>query len=272
MAKKDDLDTKVSRDDVAYARKFRHKRSFKRWFVFIAIIIASTYLFYGWLYQNTATVRFKVIAVLEVDGEVKEFSNVMQVEYTRYDQASGLGYGGSSKTWGEALVIDLGERGRAYLLPSYFNRSGKSFTGLYDYSLLRTFEIDASQGSLETQHINQLNNLTGRRELITRGTNYGVDLTFVAFEDEKDPNSIYEIIQSDFHKYFGDDVKLVRVDVQVTDEDVTMNNLSRYLVWLNTKDDAFIFERAPKPTPLRKDWKLKWAIRKDHFIYDVGEK
>lgn len=218
---------------------------------------------------NSATVRFKVIAMLEVDGEVKEFSNVMQVQFTRKD-SSALGYGGSSKTWGEALVVDLSKRGRAYLLPSYFNRSGKSFTGLYDYSLLRTFSINASQGSLEVEHINQLKNLTGRRELVTRGTNYGVGLTFVAFKNEADPDSIFEIKQSDFHKYFGDGVKLLRVDVEITDEDVTMNKLSSYLLWLNNKDAGFIFERAPKPTPLRKDWKLKWAIRKDHFIHGIG--
>ena len=91
-----------------------------------------------------ATVRFKSIITLTVDGQPREFSNVMQVYYRGIGKSL-LGYATRSKSWGEAIVIDLGERGRAYVLPMNFSRTN-NFGNVYPSALLQTFGINTSMG------------------------------------------------------------------------------------------------------------------------------
>ena len=214
---------------------------------------------------NSATVRFKVIAMLEVDGEVKEFSNVMQVEYTRKER-SALGYGGSSKMWGEVMVIDLGNRGRAYMLLSRF--ASRQYFSVYPSGILRTFEIDASVGSLKSEDIKTLSTLSGRRTLInTNHKGRDVQPSVIAFNDESDPNSIFILSNDEFESHFGPNIKFLNIDVEITKEPVTKGVLIRYLPWLEKKFKAG-FERIP-PGPERpklvSDWPLRWFVNYNVF-------
>lgn len=258
VIKKDDQNTKVSQVDLAYANRFSKRKSLRRWFVIISIISASIYLPYSWLNQNTAAVRFSVIVVLEVDGEVKEYSNVMQVEYTRYDQVSGLGYGGSTKTWGEALVIDLGNRGRAYMLIDN-----------YPASILRSYNVRASVGSLKPEHLHKLRGLNS--EIKWNYTNYFTKKKilypkFIAFKNENDPNSIFEIKERNFNEHFGEEVKFLDLRLSITDEEITKGVLVKYLPWLSKKYKSG-FERVPSgpDIPPREEWPLRWTTNYNSF-------
>lgn len=206
---------------------------------------------------NSATVRFKVIAMLEVDGEVKEFSNVMQVEYTRKER-SALGYGGSTKIWGEALVIDLGNRGRAYMLIDN-----------YPASILRSYDIKASVGNLKPEHLTELRNLSS--EVKWNYTNHFTKQEilypkFIAFRNEGNPNSIFEIEDRVFSEYFGDGVKFLDLRLAVADEDITEGVLVSYLPWLSKKYKSG-FERVPSgpDIPPREDWPLRWTTNYNSF-------
>lgn len=67
--------------------------------------------------KNTATIRYRVIVTAEVDGELVEGSSVMEITYTRYERSSLTGMGGAATLKGEALVLDLKNRGTVYALP-----------------------------------------------------------------------------------------------------------------------------------------------------------
>jgi hypothetical protein len=53
--------------------------------------------------DRSVTVRYRTIIALKVDGKTREFSSVMQTQYTRITQSL-LGAGGSVSDWGEAVV------------------------------------------------------------------------------------------------------------------------------------------------------------------------
>lgn len=220
----------------------------------------------GCFWNDSATVRFKVIAVLEVDGEIREFSNVMQVEYTRVER-SALGYGGKSKTWGEALVIDLGERGRTYMLHSHFNKEYSEFSEVYAPSILMTLGLDASVGSLKDNGIDIINEANGRYKLKTYNSYYKTDFVpaFVSFIDEKNPNSIFLIDKDKFSDQFGAGIKFIRIDIETTDEKITQGVLIKYLPWLSKKYKIG-FERLPRPNiPPKNEWKLRWKMNFNRF-------
>jgi len=128
----------------------------------------------------------------------------MQVEYERFDTPTALGRGSQSKTWGEALVIDMGERGRAYMLHTHYNEGSKEFSNLYPEVLLRTFSIDASLGNLKRSDINKLKEITGQHTLKTYNSYSQRDIlpTFVRFSDENNPKTIFDLQVESFSTFF----------------------------------------------------------------------
>jgi hypothetical protein len=76
---------------------------------------------------RSSTVRYRVIATVEVDGKPVEKSTVMEIKYRTFDNqdvnwfiAAVTGMSRtltSTQQYGEALIIDLGDRGTAFLLP-----------------------------------------------------------------------------------------------------------------------------------------------------------
>jgi|GEM_PF-1150456 len=225
--------------------------------------------------ENCASVRFKVIAQFEVDGQIKEFSNVMQVNYTGYEKASGLGYGGTSKTWGEAMVLDFGTRGRVYMLTASLNEQAMGFSEVYAPVLLQTFKIKASTGSLKKKHIAELKTVAGRHKLETLfvfSANNSNDLVpaFVGFRDEKNPNSIFTIGKDEFPKHFKDAIRFRSLDVEITDEPITSGIVTDYLTWL----EPWLSDRTIAPfeiltgtsIPPRRDWELRWIMHPSFFF------
>ncbi|MDH6277027.1 hypothetical protein EV130_1307 [Rhizobium azibense] len=132
---------------------------------------------------ESATVRFKVIALATVDGRPVESSSVMEVSYSKVTQSL-IGNGGTTRLYGEALIFDLGGKGTVYILPIRRPPSGSIIYNIYEFNVLRTFGVKNSVGSLAPADFDTLRIAKGRRP-------YNVDNsqlpTFVAFADKGNP-------------------------------------------------------------------------------------
>ena len=185
--------------------------------------------------SETATVRFRVIAKVLIDRRPVEGSTVMQIQYTKVTKSL-LGTGGSTTTKAEALILDLPGRGTVYILPCEHQRSG-SLTSVYEQGLLHCLHIENGVGSMDPGNYVRLRAAKGR---IPYDYRYPA---MVAFTDEANPQSIYEIKPEQIGEWFQG-VEFVGMELEFTDAPLTQQ-LRRRLKWLSLPPSQESWERDP---------------------------
>ena len=208
---------------------------------------------------ETASVRFRVIARVTVDGEPVEGSTVMEVKYSRVTNSL-IGAGGATTLWGEALVLDLKGKGTVYVLP-YEHQDHTSLTIIYEPGVLSSLGIKNSIGGLEDNDFLRLESASGRMPF----DHFSRLPAFVSFRDEKIPNTIYEVEPRNMEQYFPG-VHFVGLDIEITKDPVTQVLKTR-LPWLVSPYSKVAWDRD-KPGHLRpdKDKPLGYKIVYEFFF------
>ena len=211
---------------------------------------------------SSATKRFRVIATAEVDGQRVEGSTVMEITYEKV-QGSLIGTGGATTLKGEALILDLKGRGTMYVLPWAHDLPSGSLNQVYEGAVLSSLGVENSIGTLSSQDFDRIRQARGR--IPYRLGNPTRLPAFVAFRDEKNPKTIYEVDPKDFGRSFPG-IRFVGLDVEFTDAQVT-NALKQRLPWLRNRNDNELFDRDP-PGHLRadKDTPIGFKISTFHFF------
>jgi hypothetical protein len=202
---------------------------------------------------QAATKGFRVIATAEVDGQKVEGSTVMEITYEAI---------GPTTLKGEALIFDLKGRGTVYVLPYEHTPSG-SLMVMYEQGVVSSLGIEHGYGSLSNQDIDRIRQARGR--IPFRIGNPTRLPAFVAFRDEKNPKTIYEVNPTNFGQSFSG-VRFVGLDIEFTDARVT-NVLKQRLPWLENPNHEQRFERDP-PGQGRadKDTSIGFKITTSHFF------
>jgi len=208
---------------------------------------------------QSATKRFRVIATVDVDGQKVEGSTVMEISYEKVERSL-IGRGGATTLKGEALILDLKGRGTVYVLPYAHDPSG-SLNQVYEYGVLNSLGTENSIGTLSSQDFDRIRQARGRIPF-QNGTQLPA---FVAFRDEKNPKTIYEVDPKNFGQSFPG-VRFVGLDIEFTDARAT-NVLKQRLPWLENPNHEQRFERDP-PGQQRayKDSPIGFKITTDHFF------
>ena len=210
--------------------------------------------------QN-ATNRFRVIATVDVDGQKVEGSTVMEITYQKVEHSL-IGRGGATALKGEALILDLKGRGTVYVLPFAHDPDG-SLGQVYEYAVLNSLGTENSIGTLSSQDFDRIRQARGR--IPFRNGNPTRLPAFVAFRDEKNPTTIYEVDPKNLGQSFPG-ARFVGLDLEFTDARVT-NVLKQRLPWLENPNHEQRFERDP-PGQLRadKDSPIGFKITTNHFF------
>jgi hypothetical protein len=215
--------------------------------------------------EQSATKRFRVIATVEVDGHKVERSTVIDITYEKLDEKRSLiGRGGDATAKGEALILDLKGRGTVYVLPYAHHLPSGALIGVYTDGLLRSLGINHGLGTLSSEDFDRIRQARGR--IPFRGLGNPPRLpAFVAFRDEKNPKTIYEVDPKDFGQSFPG-VRFVGIDIEFTDAPVT-NVLKQRLPWLENPNNEVRFERDP-PGQLRaaQDLPIGFKLTTDQFF------
>jgi hypothetical protein len=226
---------------------------------------------------RSSTVRYRVIATVEVDGKPVEKSTVMEIKYRTFDNqdvnwfiAAVTGMSRtltSTQQYGEALIIDLGDRGMAFLLPRTYTPYGPgtgSFTsGIYDTSLLLTFGITNKLFRLDENDHARLRNVKGRFPLKTRHPDVHPAMT--ALSDEKNPETLFQVDPHNMEASFSG-VRLVGIDIEITNDPVT-SKLPQRLPWLmGRKGKAANDHSTPVIYPLKTGDRFVRAIQEQDFF------
>jgi hypothetical protein len=212
----------------------------KRLGIFLAIALAGLAIYVA---VFSATVRYRLTLDAEVDGKLKTGSGVIEVTYSKNnDPISRAEF--SIGVRGEAVVLDLGQRGTLFALlkEGEDNRSGP------DYIVLRAFNF--SGGALPRpveRGLSDVRKLSGKVELPLRSLPL-----LVRFRDINDPLTIEKVDPLDLEKSFGPGVRLTGATLEIvpsgiwpfswlgiTGEPLT-DNLEKKLVWLKGTKGGYL--------------------------------
>jgi hypothetical protein len=191
-----------------------------------------------WTYEfPSATWRYKITVEVETPEGLKTGSAVRQLrQYT--DIKIGDTGGGSAGTSGEAVVVDLDQRGKLFMT-----------VGEDHYFLFRIFPF--SKGGNTPEGMKYYSHLKNAKASILGLENLSPQI--VTFTDIKDPKSV-ELVYGgrfdpvtqktipvdDFEKIFGAGVKLKDITIETTDEPMTRGVVDAVLPWLDKVKKSYL--------------------------------
>jgi hypothetical protein len=168
--------------------------------------------------------RYRLIVEVEADGQIKSGAGVIQVVH-RPDIVPGRGFKYQSTFSGQAVFVDLGQRGNliATLEPS------NSFT--YAFFPMAAFFHNPVSGSPEEQRDRyvRLKILSAQRAKAELPPQHIPML--VTFRNLSNPKSVEQVDPADLAATFGAGVRLKAVWVEMADARVT-DDLEKTLPWL----------------------------------------
>ena len=196
--------------------------------------------------SETVAVRYRVIAKITYNGRPYEASTVMECSYRRIKNSL-IGAGGSTKLLGEALIFDLPNGKSLFILPWARDPNG-GLRQFFEAALPRTIGIKHGVGSLSDDDFARLKTASGRFLVFEKG---GLP-ALVAFDDETNPKTIFEIAPSSKYPDFpgvrpiGEvfpGVRFIGIEIEITDAAIT-KKLGERLTWLNTPSTTEVFDRV----------------------------
>lgn len=197
---------------------------------FVIIAAAFALLVTGaitwWNYEfPSASWRYKITVEVETPEGIKTGSAIREIHAISSIKIGDTG-GGAAGVKGEAVVVDLGERG------ALFATIGEDF----GYSVMfKAFPY--SKGGLTKEGMEYYSSLKDAKanlleiEALPR---------FVKFRTLNDPLSVKLVDIHDLAKDFGEGVKIKEVTIETTTEPVTWGLVERFLPWLTEEKGGYL--------------------------------
>jgi hypothetical protein len=189
----------------------------KRHKVLVALFIVAVGLVGWWKHEfPSATWRYKMTVTVETPEGIRTGSAVREVrQYT--DVKIGDVGGGNAYVRGEAVVVDLGYRGKLFMT-----------VGEDHYFLFRVFPF--SKGGNTPEGIAYYSHLKNAKASILGLENAKPQL--VTFTDLNNPLTVKAVDQDNLSATFGMGIKLKDITAETTDEPMTSGIIDAVLPWL----------------------------------------
>ncbi len=187
----------------------------------VAAIAVGLYFAWSWVFPS-GTLRYRLTIEVVADGKVHTGSGVIEVTFRRHGWSDSQTLGVHPTIRGEAVPVDLGERGTFFVVlqksPDADSVSDPA------YLPLRAFGLES--GGLTGDKLRRLGSVSARATVPRE------DLPLmVRFRDVKDPTSVERVDPGNLEKSFGPNVKLVRARIETTRDPIT-RSIEKQLPWL----------------------------------------
>ena len=208
----------------------RQSAARSRWRVLAIPAVAGLLIGFLWLVMsldtsNSETLRYRLTYEVDVDGEMRSGTGVVQIRVVEQNNVFSPSYIGFQVT-GEAVVVDLGN-------------------GDYLFSLLAGKIAEVSGWGSHATTPDKLIMLAFRGQSNSIPNSYrmlmetkpSVDLPFellpvlATLEDINDPTSLRLVDPDDLAAHFGANVSLERATIEITSDPVTRGQVAEYFVW-----------------------------------------
>ena len=192
-----------------------------------ALVLAGTALFLAGCWGNTYTYKQKLTVVVQTpDGEASG-SAVTEVRANVGDQGVLSEAIVNYRVRGEATVVDLGHGKYLFaLLSSGGERTATEYWAMDAF--YKRVMPDYPSGSIDRLNTFYAALLSLRDRASMARDQYPL---LVTFSDINVPASVKEVKPGDLPAAFGDGYRLKSITLEITDEDVTRDNIQRVLPW-----------------------------------------
>ncbi len=163
--------------------------------------------------------RFRLAIEVDVDGEIRIGSSVIEVRTTDYKAGSGETGGLRSQVFGDAIFLDLGNGRNVVALLGFDPNGSRNAIDLLDFHAFRA--------TIPTLRIEDLPSLSGSVSLSGE-----LVPTLVTFSDVNRPETARVVRASDFEQVFGPTVHFKRAWIEMTRDPVT-RGIEKGLPWWN---------------------------------------
>lgn len=201
----------------------------------LAVVVglaAAAYLAWIWAFPS-ATVRYRLTLEVETNGQPVIGSGVIEV--TRQDTTSIGAIGGvGHKIKGEAVVVDLGERGLLLALLHGREVRRAEDESFPPYVILEAFATVLDKRATVIEQMRMLRARRPKADLPTR-----LLPMLVRFRDINNPTSVEKIDPDNLAAAFGPSVKLRRAAIEITEDAVT-HGIARRLQWLSALNGKYL--------------------------------
>ena len=172
---------------------------------------------------STTTIRYRLTLEVDTPEGIRTGSGVIQVKYSKLLRLLGASGEWDAEVKGEAVAVDLGERGRLFALL----KAGADPRSSPAYIVLRAFRFPhGAMPSPAKEGIKQIAALSGREALPLDSLPL-----LVRFRDPADPMSVERVDPRRLDATFGPGVELRAASDAITDAPVTIGAAGR-LPWL----------------------------------------
>jgi len=171
----------------------------------------------------SGTWRYKMTVIVETPEGIKTGSAVREISnrvtpLDDFPQESG----NPASIKGEAVVVDLGDRGVLFALIS--DKSDSEFYQAFPAP---------NNGPTTAKGIKYYRSLEPGLKAPLDPTKYPGYPKLVTFEDINDPKSVQGLTKDNIAEFFGDGVSIQEITLEITDEPVT-NKVLNFLPYLNS--------------------------------------
>ncbi len=212
-------------------------RRYRHWL--LAALIATLIGYVLWERAFPAqSLRYRLTVEVETPEGIKAGSSVIEV---RYSQGMALGdvSGFQSRIWGEAVYVDLGQRGNLVVTLTGSNGGRRTARSPTELPLI-LFELDT----------NRMNSWGTPPAQGTRDVPPEMLPTLVTVRDPADPMSVELVRPDQFEAAYGPGVRVAKATIVITDEEIT-DTIDRRLSWLAGIDGKYLSGgRTSKGSPL----------------------
>lgn len=197
---------------------------FKRHYILTGFLVFIFIVVGWWKYEfPSATWRYKMTVVVETPEGLKTGYAVRQIgQYT--DINIGDVGGGAAGATGEAVVVDLGKRGKLFMT------IGEDF-----YFIFEAFPFDGANTPAGMEYYSHLKDAKASILKLERTVPQ-----LVMFTDLNDPKTVRSIDLRKLSATFGAGVYLQDITVETTDEPMTLNVVDQALPWLSSLHGGYL--------------------------------
>ena len=245
----------------------------------IALVLLALVAWWKWTYP-TSSFRYRMTVTVETPEGIKSGTAVREVISQLYPALTPPG--GRITVKGEAVVVDLGARGKLFALLKGAGIWGVDYGAMIPSTVFPIPGEPYGGGALTPDGVRYYGRLKQGRAVLTPD----MFPMLVRFRDLNDPatvENVYEMeayedntpghypmtkfrLKADnFEKMFGQGVKLKDITIEITDDPVT-KGVERILPWFNGPDKSLgigMFDPTrPGPENYLTSWDFQREIRK----------
>ncbi len=201
---------------------------------------------------DRASLRYKLTYVVEVKGEVRSGSSVVEIRTEDTSKLPILGRGFGFSATGEAVVVDLGD--------------GRHLFSLLNNAATLPFEPFTSHFRGNDTAVDVVRSLKSEKPSIRLSSDQLPIL--VTFSNLDNPLSVRRINPENFAATFGAGVRLQRVTLEITEEPVTAGQVEAVLPWLESVWPNMLDGRRNQTA--KATYRLANSLGANSFSTDIG--